>query len=1017
MPALSTSRYVEIGTYIGQFFLPGGGTLPNIARVVCLVGKGDRLFKVKNLAIRHSFITSEQLTFSSGSPFVATLDHPADGNQSNAVSLFTAGGVGISTNKWQFLFNTMTQTYDRIQIVDSAFDPLAIYYTSYQSTDPDIKDSIPNVTIQQLSVSAQIRQILSIGTIQDHDDYSEYSDYLDNAEVTAPVAQPGNVNLSTGFSVVTAGLSNTGTGSLAVSPSASYTHQYNRLYSFAVTAASGVTPTRVATLTWTATPGSPGNHALPATPINPALTLPSLTLSEATPTTLTNQLLELGVVVDFAFGATNFTVGDTFAVEAMGPGLIELDPLLTNTNQFTTYSAISTLLGVGSTGSALITSLPDAYTLTDHNLSFRLVCAAASGAFGSRVASFVWSGYGTRFLNGSFTISETVSGSTVQVLGASGVTLTLAFGASNFVVDDLLSFVVLAPQIHYKGKESVRNITLSIGTVVYPGANQALVNGGYVTDTPEGRFGTWGADTAINFGRFSTTDGLQFYVRNTYQASGLGLGNGGSRLVVSDQFKNQALSLGTIDFSLQRETTEVFANPSGISTDVTGAITGTPGARYMILANMPLSILTVHRISDQTAVPYTQVPNTPFLLITDPLFRISDGDVQVIYRWAGLEPLPGQVYYVTGYFLRPNAMYNRPFLFLTEPDSAALLAPSTVKNDLLIGSKICWDYALPGLFVIQVQDSDQDGIYNRADFQPAITAFLQDKRATDLVVLNNFTSLPDQLQIINRANDPFELHDSMTFVGAPIGTPIGSEQEIGSLVAYARRTLAVYGQSPAHGTRTMVGSTRATRTIVLDDLSTTSVTLDGSFIAAALAGLVSSFKDPKATVLLGQLTSFDTMQTYTPQENALLGAAGIIFFADLGSGVFEIREDLTTDPFSPDTYNLNQMTQKQFVTRDIRIFMNQIIIGLVFPSANSGIALLKAELVSRLNFHVTNSNIGDYQDDAGNVRELDPATDASVFRDPADPTLFHIGYNYFLATVAKRIFGLYTVNLPGGFPS
>ena len=1014
MPVLSTSRYVEIGTYIGQFFLPGGGTLPNIARVVCLVGKGDRLFKVRNLAIRHSFITAEQLTFTSGSPFVATLQHPSDGNQSNAVSLYTSGGVSISTNKWQFLYNNLSGTYDRIQIVDSAFDPLAIYYASYQSTDPNIKDPIPDVSIQQLSVSAQVRQILAVGTVQDHQDFSEYSDYLDNFEVTAPVAKPGNVNLTPGFSAVHPSLGNTGTGSVAVS--ASYNHQYNRLYSFAVTAATGVTPNRTATLTWTAAPGSPGNHALPATPINPALPLPTLTLLEGTPSSLTNQLLELGVVVDFSFGASNFAIGDTFALEAFGPGLVELDPLLTNTNQFTTFSSISSILGGGSTGSASITSLPDAYALTDHNLSFRLICAASAGVPSTRTASFVWAAYGTRFLSGSFTISETVPGSTVQVLGASGITLTLAFGAANFVVGDLLGFTVAAPQAFYKGKEAVRNITLTVGSVAYPGANHALVSGSYMTDTPEGRFGTWAADTSINFGRFQTTDGLQFYVRNAYQASGLGLGNGGSRLVASDKFSLQALSLGTIDFSLQSELTEVFSNPSGIATDVTGAVTGTPGARYLILQNLPLSILAVTRVSDSTVVPYTQLPGTPFLVITDPLFGIGDGDVQVIYRWSGLEPLPGQIYYVTAYFLRPDALYNRPFLFLTKSDAQAFLAPSTVKNDIYIGANICWDYALPGLFAVQVQDPDQDGIYSRADYQPAISSFLQDKRATDLVVLNSFTNLPDQLQTINKANDPFELHDSLTFIGAPIGTPIGSEQEIGSLVFYARRTLAVYGQSPAHGSRVMVGSTRATRTVTLDDLSTTSVTLDGSFIAAALAGLVSSFNDPKATVLLGQLTSFDTMQTYTPQENALLGAAGIIYFADLGSGVYEIREDLTTDPFSPDTYNLNQMTQKQFVTRDIRNYMNQTIIGLVFPSANSGLALLKAELVSRLNFHVTSGNIGFYQDASGNTRALDPNTDAFVFRDPADPTLFHIGYNYYLATVAKRIFGLYTVNLPGGFP-
>jgi hypothetical protein len=65
---------------------------------------------------------------------------------------------------------------------------------------------------------------------------------------------------------------------------------------------------------------------------------------------------------------------------------------------------------------------------------------------------------------------------------------------------------------------------------------------------------------------------------------------------------------------------------------------------------------------------------------------------------------------------------------------------------------------------------------------------------------------------------------------------------------------------------------------------------------------------------------------------------------------------------------------------------------------------------------VGNNLIGQYQDASGAIRDLDPNMDALVFRDPADPTLFHIGYNYFLATTAKRVFGLYTVNLASGFP-
>ena len=214
----------------------------------------------------------------------------------------------------------------------------------------------------------------------------------------------------------------------------------------------------------------------------------------------------------------------------------------------------------------------------------------------------------------------------------------------------------------------------------------------------------------------------------------------------------------------------------------------------------------------------------------------------------------------------------------------------------------------------------------------------------------------------------------------------------------------------------MVGATRATRTIKLDDNSTASVTLDGSFVAAAIAALVASNTDPRQTILLNNLTSFDTMDTYTDAENLQLGGNNIIFFYDQGNGVYQIREDITTDPYSSDTLNINQMTQKQYVTRDIRKYMNTAVIGAVFPSASAGVFAIQAALATRLRVLLSSNVIGYYQDASGKVRDISVA-DTLVFRDPADPTAYNIGYNYFLATTAKRIFGLFTVNLPGGFPS
>jgi hypothetical protein len=54
--------------------------------------------------------------------------------------------------------------------------------------------------------------------------------------------------------------------------------------------------------------------------------------------------------------------------------------------------------------------------------------------------------------------------------------------------------------------------------------------------------------------------------------------------------------------------------------------------------------------------------------------------------------------------------------------------------------------------------------------------------------------------------------------------------------------------------------------------------------------------------------------------------------------------------------------------------------------------------------------IGQYEDDNGNVRKYDPSSDIVVFRDTADPTLYHMFYAYFLRMPIKRVFGLFTVN-------
>lgn len=1015
-PVLTTTRYVEIGTYIGQFYLAGAGNLPNDVRVPCLVGKGDRTVVIRNLSLRRAFLYNIPVTFSATTPFLANFTDASDGSQLAPVRLFTSDGTVVSTNKWQWI--SVGGSYTRIQILDSAYDPTAQYYMDYQSTERSVLDVIPQITLNNISASAQIREFMSVGTVPDLDEFQEYSDFYGSFEIDAVEMDTGNSHTTTGFSVVTDDSANTGTGTVALNSGANYSHNYDRLYTFEVTSATGTSPNRLATIAWSATPMSYGNSALPATPLNPAQARSVFNLDEANPLTLTAQLAELGVIMDFTFGATHFVAGDKFYVQGRGPGLVELDPKLSNTNQFTTFSAVTPTLQPLSTGSATLASSPTDYAITEHNMKVRLQVINVTGTVGAgnRTATFVWSGYGTTLYSGTFTVSQLIPASLTQALGATGLQLTFAFGATHFVVADRFDFTVSAPRIFYKGKEAVRNITFTVSAVDNSVANVGSITGGYLTDTAEGRYGTWEADSSVNQGRFEINDGLRYYVRNTFLSTLVNATPSGSRLAVSDKFTEQLRFLGTVDFSLMTQATEVLANPAQIATDIGGTITGTVGAKYIMADHIPSEILSLTRVTAMTNVAYSWVSGTNILVITETPFGTGDGDLQLVYRHRGGEPTPGQDYYVSAKFLRPDEFYNTPVLFLGPTDAEQFLAPSTTKNDLYIAAQIAWDYPIAGLFCIQVKDGDDDGVFSRDDYKTAINTYLQDKRATDLVVLNHFSSLPDQLQVINKASDPFELHESLTWIGCPIGTPIGSEQQVDSLVFLSAKSLAVYGQNPAHGTRILVGPTRATKTITLEDKSSAVVTLDGSFVAVALAALCASFFNPTQTILLRNIVSFDTIQTYRPEENLILGGAQIIYLKDLGSSIYAIYEDVTTDRFSPDVKNINMMTQKQFVTRDIRRTINEAIIGSVFPSAQVGADSLQSILVSRLAYLESGGFIGRYQDDTGEERGIDADADTLVFRDTVDPTLFHIGYNYFLATVVKKVFGLYTVNLASGFP-
>jgi len=988
---LTTTRYTVPGVYIGQIIRPSGGTLSSEARICNYIGQGSRLAMGKNLGMRRSFVFEEELSFPISAPFESVVDFPSDGTKSAPVRVYDSiTGVELLEKDWAW--GKVGADIKKVIISQSIYEPTAVYKIDYQSTSREVKDPLP---------IDNLRVISAVGLSIDRSQYVDFVDFYIPYAFTGATSNPTNFLDYSFLTTLFPDFGNIGGGVVTMDAASSYNHDYNRFYELEVMSITGLSGSFEATFRWSSRIYSGGRNALPPTPLHISAIHPSFTAEEANSLTLIQEL-ELGIKVDIAFTGTNFSVGDKFYFNGVGPGLIEFDGRLTNPNQYLSFGLIS-YSGPG-TGTGSLNYSPDnAYTGT-FNTKFRLQVTATAGAFGSRTVTFVWAEYGELIRpNSTVLVDETVSN--IFTL-TQGVELEVDFGASHFAVDDVYDFMVKAPRIYYQAKDD-RAYDIGITAVSNPGADTGTIAGTYATGTPEGAFGDWSAafnlllDPAQETGYFELPDGVRFAARNGIQ------GNiNGSSYAPGDKFDAAVTSEDIIDWSLVWQVEEL-REPSVLLTDVTGMVTGTAGTLYTILENV-YATGSVVAIDNVTSVPisFIELPGTRFLAILSlPLHTIK-----ISYDYRGAEPSPGQLYYFSASYLRPTAVYNVPTRLLSRDDATLFLAPSLISNHLYIMAQMAFDIGAPGIYVTQPFDNDGDGVITDTDVAESLQAHAKVKRITDLCLLSLFGSLADSLSANQLANDPFEAREQMLWVGTPIGTPIGDVDTLGSLVALSRRVLQTNPTSPAIGTRVLVAPTKATRQIKLENGNTAIITLDGSFVAGATSALVNSFADPAETILRKTLNVFKTMQTYSDPENLILGQNSITWLQNEGNGVFRFMEDVTVSDNAEEFQLISATTQKQFVTRLVRTNMDQALISVVVPSAEAGVATVKSVLSGIMLGLLGRGLIGQYQDESGAARDFDPDADILVLRDTSSLTLYNFFYSYYLRTPIKRLFGLFIVN-------
>jgi len=253
----------------------------------------------------------------------------------------------------------------------------------------------------------------------------------------------------------------------------------------------------------------------------------------------------------------------------------------------------------------------------------------------------------------------------------------------------------------------------------------------------------------------------------------------------------------------------------------------------------------------------------------------------------------------------------------------------------------------------------------------------------------------------------------MVWTGCPANYPIGDENTEASIIYTAKRTLLVSGNSPSHGAHVLVAPTWCTRDIVLDDNTTKSVMLDGSFIACATMGKTNGFSSPSGTLLYDTLAGvFTDMETFEDAEVIALLKAQALVLSDQGAGVFRYEDHKTTDSSSFAASIISGTKQDHYVIRTITQQAGARLTGFVPPDPFAAIALIRGFVVELIAGMISLGHIAPYggETEPPTRRDINPQTDIQVFRDATVKTDFFYRFFYNRRYPIERVSGLFGVD-------
>ena len=235
----------------------------------------------------------------------------------------------------------------------------------------------------------------------------------------------------------------------------------------------------------------------------------------------------------------------------------------------------------------------------------------------------------------------------------------------------------------------------------------------------------------------------------------------------------------------------------------------------------------------------------------------------------------------------------------------------------------------------------------------------------------------------------------MAWFGAATGTVVGEESDPSSLrgiAANLRNELCVF-----------VNATRAK--YYYNDPDTKeqlSTVVDGSFIAAVLAAYRDSFITPTTTLMNKTVSGLELYDEdyddyYSEYQLTICGGSSVFIVQSI-AGVLSVVDDLTTDNTTVERNNINIITAKHYIAKDVIIQMNRTFRGRLIADPSTYTGTVQNYLTLMFNTYKN----------AGVIAQIGTLT-ATI--DPLRHDTVNIYYSYYAVYTNKYINGTYALEV------